>query len=158
MKRGDMRRIAIVTLPLSGHLNPMGVMADALKAKGHKVTIVGLPGLCDLARSHMLGIKTYPISDADYPPGRLAHFLELLPHVSGLRGMRAVIQEMADLSALYVRELPQALRHLGADLILSDQLEPAAGLVAQGLELAHASLACALPMNADANLPPALLG
>ena len=152
------RRIAIITLPLAGHMNPMGVLADALKARGHKVVVVGPPKLCDLARAHMPGVDTFTISDAEYPPGRLEGFVNLLPDVRGLRGIRRVITEIADLSALYARELPGALRTLQADTVVADQLEPAAGVIARALGLSHASIACALPMNREPALPPPYLG
>ena len=152
------RRIALVSLPLSGHLTPMGVLADALRARGHRVVVVGPPGLCALAQSHMPGIATHPISDGGYGPERLQGFLDFLPQVRGLSGIRRVINEIADLSALYARQLPAALGALGADTLVHDQLEPAAGVVAKGLGLAHASLAAALPMNRDPHMPPPYLG
>ena len=153
-----MSHIAIVTLPLVGHLNPMGALAESLMERGHRVTVVGPPGVCALARTHMKGVQVHALSDLDYPSDRLDHFLGLLPGIKGLSGIRAVIAEIAALSALYLRALPAALETLDADCVLHDQLEPAAGVVARGLGLAHASVACALPMNREPRLPPPYLG
>ena len=158
MKSTAMKSIAIVTLPLAGHLNPMGVVADGLARAGHRVTVIGPQGLCELAHRAMPTAELHAIGDADYPPGRLDGFLGALPDVRGLWGIGRVIAEIADLSALYLRQLDAALEAVEADLVLYDQLEPAAGLIARARGLPHASLACALPMNRDAALPPPYLG
>ncbi len=52
------------------------------------------------------------------------------------------------------RELPAALREIGADLVVCDQVEAAGGLVAMHLGLPHVSLASALPINWEAAVPP----
>ena len=150
----DVRHIAIISLPLAGHLDPMRALAGELESRGHKLTLVGPPGMDGAIE----GVDFHALEDAEYPAGRLSEFLTFLPSVRGLRGIRRVIDEVAALSALYVRQLPSALEDIGADLVLHDQLEPAAGVVAQGMGLAQASLACALPMNREAHLPPPFLG
>ena len=155
---GAKRHIAVVTLPLAGHLNPMGALLESLRARGHTVTVVGPAKLCELARIHMTGIATYTISDSAYPPERLTDFIAGLPSVRGLRGIRRVIREIAALSDLYGRQLPAALDSLGADVVLYDQLEPMAGLIARARSLPHISVACALPMNREPQLPPPYLG
>ena len=149
-----MRHIAIISLPLAGHLDPMRALAGELESRGHRLTLVGPPGMDGAIE----GVEFCTLEDAEYPAGRLSEFLTFLPSVRGLRGIRGVIDEVAALSALYVRQLPAALEAIGADLVLHDQLEPAAGVVAQGMGLAQASLACALPMNREAHLPPPFLG
>ena len=158
VREGARSSIAAISLPLAGHLNPMGALLEALRARGHNVTVVGPAGLCDLARVHMAGIPTYTISDSAYPARRLAEFIASLPDVRGLRGIRGVIREIAALSDLYGRQLPGALDAIDADIVIHDQLEPMAGLVARAKSLPHASVACALPMNREAHLPPPYLG
>ena len=155
---GGSGHVAVITLPLAGHLNPMGVVVEALRARGHRVTVVGPAGLCDLARIHMPGVATYTISDSAYPPDRLQGFIDGLPDVRGLRGIRRVIREIAALSDLYGRQLPEAFSALGIQGVVYDQLEPMAGLIARATGLPHASVACALPMNREAHLPPPYLG
>ena len=149
-----MRHIAIISLPLAGHLDPMRALAGELQSRGHRLTLLGPPGM----DGAIDGIGFRALEDPEYPTGRLGGFLTFLPSVRGLRGIRQVIGEVAALSALYVRQLPAALEAVGADLVLHDQLEPAAGVVAQGLGLAQSSLACALPMNREPGLPPPFLG
>ena len=153
-----MAHIAVVTLPLAGHLDPMGALVEALQARGHRVTVVGPPGVCELALAKMERIRTFALSTPTYPGHRLDDFLGRLPDVRGLRGIRGVIAEIAALSELYAQALPDALARLAPDALVYDQLEPAAGIVARGLGLPHASVACALPMNREAHLPPPYLG
>jgi len=153
-----MKNVAIITLPLTGHLNPMGVVAEGLARKGHLVTVIGPQGVCELAHKAMPGVELHAIGDADYPQGRLDGFLGALPDVKGLRGIGRVIGEIADLSALYIRQLEAALVAVNADVVVYDQLEPAAGLIAKAMGLPHVSLACALPMNRSPDLPPPYLG
>lgn len=133
--------------------------ARALKAAGHRPVVVGPT---DLTAQIPDDVEVLTVGGSDLPPGYLTNMCQCLSQMSSFADVRQMFRLIEALSQFYVDHLPAAAEKLGADAILHDQLEPAAGLVARGLSrslrICHISLACALPMNRDASVPPPLMG
>ena len=159
MRIKGMATLALVTLPLAGHMHPMVVAARALREAGHHPVVVGPH---DLVTRLPDDVDRHAIGEAELPPGALDTRCACLARMRGLDDMRAMFSLIAQLSDFYIRHLPTALEALGAAALIHDQLEPGAGIVARGLSrslgLKHVSLACALPMNREAAVPPPFLG
>jgi zeaxanthin glucosyltransferase len=81
-----------------------------------------------------------------------------MARLDGPLGLRGLIRDVAALTDMLCRELPEALRSIGADAVIADQMEAAGGLVAEHLGLPFASVATALPINRELSLPPPYLG
>ena len=154
-----MATLALVTLPLAGHMNPMLAAARALAAQGHRPVVVGPVDVVARVPDDM---ETLSVGEADMPLGELDAQCACLSRMSSFADMQAMFGLVARLSRFYLDHLPGAVERLGATAILHDQLEPGAGLVARGLGrslgTAHISLACALPMNREAAVPPPFMG
>ena len=154
-----MATLALITLPLSGHMNPMVAAARALRRAGHRPVVLGP---ADLVARLPEDVEARIIGEADLPRGELDARCACLSRMGSLDDVRRMFALVADLSRFYVTHLPSALEQLGAQALLHDQLEPGAGLVARGLSrslgLRHLSLACALPMNQEASVPPPFMG
>jgi zeaxanthin glucosyltransferase len=154
-----MATIALVTLPLPGHQMPMMAAARALRTAGHRPVVVGP---YDLTASIADDIEVLTVGTTSLPPGQLDQMCACLSRMTSWGDVRQMFSTIAALSQFYLDHLPAAVQKLGADAILHDQLEPGAGIVARGLSrshgLKHISLACALPMNREASIPPPLMG
>ncbi|MEL6686319.1 MAG: glycosyltransferase [Pseudomonadota bacterium] len=155
-----MATFAIVTLPLTGHIRPMMAAARALRSAGHRPVVVGP---IDLIQRIPSDIETFAIGERDLPVGQLDQLCTCLTRMTSFADMRQMYRTIATLSRLYMNHLPDAVMKLGADGIIHDQLEPAAGIVARGFSegdrtFRHVSLACALPMNRDVYVPPPIMG
>ena len=156
-----MARIAAVTLPLTGHMNPMVTTLRALQSRGHTVCVFGPP---DVGARLPQDIAFRSIAADIYPLGALDSFTQGLRDVSGYSGLQHMIRSISQLSKAYLDALPNALMRWGANALIHDQLEPGAGLVAKGLrrnhnpDFAHISLAAALPINREPDVPPPYLG
>ncbi|GHA96137.1 hypothetical protein GCM10009069_18890 [Algimonas arctica] len=154
-----MATLALITLPLSGHQRPMIAAARALQTAGHRPVVVGPP---DLTAKIADDIETLTVGENDLPPGQLDALCACFTRMTSWGDVRQMFSTVATLSQFYLTHLPVALDRLGADAILHDQLEPGAGLVARGLSrsygVKHISLACALPMNREASVPPPFMG
>jgi zeaxanthin glucosyltransferase len=74
--------------------------------------------------------------------------------LNGSLGMRRMIRDVADFTDMICREAPEALRRIGAEALIVDQMEAGGGLVAQHLGLPFASIASALPINREEGVPP----
>jgi zeaxanthin glucosyltransferase len=51
-------KIGFLSVPLSGHLNPMTALARKLQSRGHEVVFLGVPNVEPVARTRMTAIET----------------------------------------------------------------------------------------------------
>ena len=52
-KQGATMKIGFVSMPLSGHLNPMTALAHRLQSRGNEVVFLGVPDVEPLACAHV---------------------------------------------------------------------------------------------------------
>jgi len=146
-----MAHFGVVAPAFYSHFNALSALALALIGRGHQVTFLHRPdaaGWIPDAR-----IDFYALGAERYPPGSLAASLRLAANPGSPLGLRKVIVDMADTTDMLCRELPAAIAALRIDALIGDQMEAAAGLVAEALELPFVSVACALPVNREPGIP-----
>lgn len=78
--------------------------------------------------------------------------------IRGLSGLGGTMSGMVRFTGMFAREGPEALRRIGADAILADQMEAGGGLLAEHLGLPFASIAVTLPINRELGVPPPYVG
>lgn len=127
----------------------MLALAGALRARGHAVSFLGLPGIAPLVQAQ--GFAAVPV-DGVQPS--LAELEAHLARLRGLRGIGTVIGDVATMTDLLCRVGPSALRDLQAHGVVFDQLEPAGGLLARHLGLPCVSVANALMIDREPYVPP----
>lgn len=137
-------------------MNPMAALARELTGRGHRATFVGIADIAALAEG--AGFAFQPVGLRSHPAGRLAGWLGRLASVRGLWGVGGIVRDMAEMTDMLCRELPDALRSLGVDGVVCDQTEAAGGLVADHLGLPCVSVANALPLNREPLVPPPFTG
>ena len=146
-----MAHFGVVTPAFYSHFNAMSALAVELVARGHCVTFLHQADAGAYLKDLPLGF--HALGAASHPPGSLAGALRRAANPGGPLGLRRVIQDMARTTGMLCRELPDAIERLGIDALLADQMEAAGGLVAEGLGLPFASVACALPVNREPGIP-----
>ena len=149
-----MAHLAILCPPLPGHLNPMGVLARELIERGHRVTFLGFP---DMRSKLSEDFDFVAFGGDDQPEGSLASFLDRLSRLGGLFSIRRLISDLAGFADTICKMLPSALHELNPDALIIDQSESSAGLVAKALQIPFATVANALPLNAEPSIPPPFL-
>ena len=147
--------LAIITPPLVGHLNALQALGRVLVARGHRVTLLGPE---DARRWVWPGIGFEPVGAATHPAGHADAQAARMGRLFGPLGMAAMLRDLADDTAMIARDAPRAIERLGVDALVVDQLEPGGGVVARGLGLPYMSVACALPIERDADVPPVFVG
>ena len=75
-------KIGFVSMPLSGHLNPMTALARRLQSHGNEVVFFGVPDVEPFARA--AGLDFAPFCESEYPAGSIA---KLYGPVSKLHGL-----------------------------------------------------------------------
>ena len=63
-------KIGFLSLPLTGHLNPMTALARKLQSRGHEVVFIGVPDIGPIVRAANLDFA--PICENEFPPGSVA--------------------------------------------------------------------------------------
>lgn len=148
-----MAHFAFVAPPLRGHYRPLSNLAAQLIARGHRATFLHHPDAAPLvepegAGFEAIGRRAAPIAGWTSPMGR----------IRGLLGLGGVMDGMIRFTDMFCREAPEALRRIGADALIVDQLEPGGGLVAEHLGLPFASIAVTVPINREPGIPPPFVG
>ena len=146
-----MAHFGVVAPAFYSHFSAMSALALALVARGHRVTFLQRPDARTYVADPRLGFRA--IGAASHPAGSLAGELKRAANPGGPLGLRRVIEDMAGTTSMLCRDLPPALEALKIDALLGDQMEAAAGLVAESTGLPFISVACALPVNREPGIP-----
>ncbi len=140
-----MAHFAFFCLPFYSHLRVFETLAHALHKRGHRVTL-----LVNEGAGRLVADRGLPVLEMPWRPGERRDPEAVIKRASRPNGPFGILRTVADtvaLSEAFCDGAPQVLRRIGADAIVGDQMEPAAGLVAQALGLPFASVAAALPIN-----------
>jgi UDP:flavonoid glycosyltransferase YjiC (YdhE family) len=86
-------KIGFVSMPLSGHLNPMTALARRLQSRGNEVVFFGVPDVEPFARA--AGLDFVPYGEAEYPAGSIDR---VCSSVSTMRGFEVVRHSVMDLN------------------------------------------------------------
>lgn len=146
-----MAHFGVVAPAFYSHFSALSALSLALHARGHRITFLHRPDAAALLNDERLNFHALGV--ASHPPGSLAQVLRRAANPGNPLGLRRVIDDMAGTTSMLCRELPAAIERLQIDAILGDQMEAAAGLVAESLGLPLISVACALPVNREAGIP-----
>lgn len=143
----------ILSPPVSGHIHPFGALGRELIERGHRVSFLHMPDLADRIRAE--GLEFIPIGQADHPKGSLAHSLAALGRLEGLRALRFTISAVARTTEMMMRDAPRAIADARISALLTDQMEPAGGAIAEHLGLPFVTICNALAINREPDIPPA---
>lgn len=134
----------------------MLALARTLADRGHGVTFVAQPDVGPKVERPGIGFAA--VGARSHPPGRLARMTARLGGTTGLFGIGGVIRDMADTTDMLCHEVPDVLRAIHAGAVIADQTEPAGGLVARHVGLPLVSVANALLIDREPEIPPAFVG
>lgn len=148
-----MAHFAFVAPPLRGHYRPLSNLAAELIVRGHRVTFLHHPDAAPLVEAEGAGFEAI---GRNAPP--VAGWTGPMARIRGLLGLGGVMDGMIRFTDMFCREAPEALRRIGADAMIVDQMEAGGGLVAEHLGLPFASVAVTVPINREPGIPPPYVG
>jgi len=140
---------------LAGHLNPMTTLGRELMRRGHRVTVVARPD--GQAKAAAAGLGFAAVGAAEFPEGAIAAQAVTLGGMTALAALRYTVEMMRLAAAVTLRDLPAVIRAAGIDALVVDQVNPAAGTIAEIDGLPFVQVCNALALNRDADCPPAVL-
>ena len=102
-------RIGFVSLPLTGHLNPMMAVARKLQSRGDEVRFIGVPDIEPAVRAANLAFEPY--CEEEYPAGSVARIYAPIAKLHGLDVLRYQVKEISP------KFLQAGLKHLPRKLV-----------------------------------------
>jgi zeaxanthin glucosyltransferase len=120
-KEGATMKIGFVSMPLSGHLNPMTALPQRLQSRGNEVVFFGVPDVEPFARAAGLEFVSY--GETEYPAGSID---KVYGSVAKLHGFEVVRHTCMNLNPHLTRVafdyLPEKLATTGVELLVIDTI------------------------------------
>ena len=146
-------KIGFLSLPLTGHLNPMTALARKLQSRGSEVFFFGVPDLEPIVRAANLAFVPY--GERRYPIGSLAKTLGPVAHLQGLEVVRYTIEKiMPDLLEARFWHLPEKVVETGVQAMVIDAADFLAQFVPMSLNVPFVQIFNALHRDPSGLTPP----
>jgi len=126
MKAGKQRvtktnKIGFLSLPLTGHLNPMTALARKLQSRGNEVVFIGVPDIEPAVRA--ANLEFAPFCENEFPPGYVAKSWGAVANKQGLDVVRYTCKELVpDLLRASLEHLPAKIAETGVDALVIDSV------------------------------------
>ncbi|MHA6495337.1 glycosyltransferase [Pseudomonas borbori] len=146
-----MSHLGVIAPPFFSHFRALENLGVELIERGHQVTFIHQQDAAALLADPRLGFSAVGLRS--HPPGSLARSVRIAANPGGPLGLRRVIEDLSRTTAMLCREVPAVLDALNIDALIGDQMEAAAGLLAEATGRPLVSVACALPVNREAGVP-----
>src|SRR5262245_23124416 len=150
-------RVAFLSLPVPGHLNPMTALARKYQARGNSVVFLSLADVAPFVQAAQLPFL--PCSEDAYPQGSLGKYLQRLSRLSGAEALSYTVNEMMKgYTETLFQSLPETLRKAGADAIVLDQYQPYVELIPKSLGIPYVHVSNALHVDYTGRSPLCFYG
>jgi zeaxanthin glucosyltransferase len=112
-------KIGFVSLPVTGHLNPMTALARKLQSRGDEVRFIGVPDIEPTVRVAGLTFESY--CEEEYPAGSVARIYTPIAKLRSLDVMRYQAEEISPkFLQASLKNLPQQLVKTGIEALVLD--------------------------------------
>jgi UDP:flavonoid glycosyltransferase YjiC (YdhE family) len=111
-------KIAFISPPIPGHLNPMTTLARELQSHSHDVVFISLPD--GEAAVRAAGLPFLPCGAKEFPAGSVNERLRLLSKLQGEEALQATLQNVAVRTEAMLNSLPATLTAAAVDAVVLD--------------------------------------
>jgi zeaxanthin glucosyltransferase len=155
MSDGANMKIGFLSMPLTGHLNPMIALARKLQSRGHEVVFIGVPDIEPVVR--VAGLDFVPFCENEYPPGSIAKRWGGVAKLHGLDVIRYTIRELTPgLLKAALEYLPGKIAETGVNALIFDTAYRFLELVPMHLGLPYVQIWNILHFDSSGSTPLAL--
>ncbi|MCU1252835.1 MAG: glycosyltransferase, family, partial [Edaphobacter sp.] len=114
-------KIGFVSMPLSGHLNPMTALARRLQSRGNEVVFFGVPDVEPFARA--AGLDFVPYGEKEYPVGSIDKVYSSVAQLHGFEVVRHSCMDLnPDLTRVAFDYLAEKLATTGVEAVVIDTI------------------------------------
>jgi zeaxanthin glucosyltransferase len=150
-------KIGFVSMPVTGHLNPMTALARKLQSRGNEVVFIGLPDAEPIVRAANLNFV--PFCEQEYPVGSVAKGYAPLAKLHGLHVVEHSAREIHPgrcKSAL--EHLPEKLAETGVQALVIDTAHFFVELVPMRLGMPYVRIWNILHLDRSGSSPACVFG
>jgi MGT family glycosyltransferase len=148
-------KIGFLSLPLTGHLNPMTALARKLQSRGHKIVFIGVPDIEPVV--HPADLDFVSFCESEYPPGSIAKRWGGVAKLHGLDVVRYTARELRPgLIKAAFEHLPGKIAETGVDALILDTLYRFIEIVPMRLRLPYVQIWNVLHFDSSGSTPLAL--
>ena len=127
-------KVGFVSLPFTGHLNPMVALARTVQTRGHKVVFIGIPDIESTIRAANLDF--IPYCDKEFPLGSLDRYLAPISRLHGLAAVEnGTLHLTPGLAKAAFEHLPRLIKKIGVEALVIDTLHRFLELVPMSLNI-----------------------
>ena len=127
-------KVGFVSLPFTGHLNPMVALARKVQTRGHKVIFIGIPDIEPTIRAANLDF--IPYCDEEFPLGSLDRYLAPISRLHGLAAVENTNLHLTPgLAKAAFEHLPRLIKKIGVEALVLDTLHRFLELVPMSLNI-----------------------
>jgi zeaxanthin glucosyltransferase len=144
-------KIAFLSPPVSGHLNPMTALARKLQSRNHDVVFISMPDGEPSVRA--AGLTFLQCGAKAFPAGSLKERLRRLSKLQGNEALRAMLQNAALRTEAMLHSLPAALSEASVDGVVIDTVLFYTELVPISLGMPYVHVANALHFDYSGYTP-----
>jgi MGT family glycosyltransferase len=154
-KRGTTMKIGFVSMPLSGHLNPMTALARRLQSRGNEVVFLGVPDIEPFVRA--AGLEFVPYGEAEYPAGSIEKAYSSVAKMRGFEVVRHSCMDLnPDLTRVTFNYLPEKLARAGVEALVIDTIHFFIELVPLSMSIPYVHIWNTLHLDFSGATPPSL--
>ena len=114
-------KIGFVSMPFSGHLNPMTALARRLQSRGNEVVFFGVPDVEPFARA--AGLDFVPYGEAEYPVGSIDKVYSSVATMHGFEVVRHTVMDLnPGLTQVAFDYLAEKLTTTGVEALVIDTI------------------------------------
>src|ERR1700731_3314272 len=145
-------KIGFLSLPLTGHLNPMTALAGKLQARGHDVVFIGVPDIESVVRA--ADLEFVPFCENEYPLGTVAKTWGAVANLHGLDVLRYTSRKLTPgLVRSALEHLPEKIAESGVDSLVLDTAYRYLELVPMSLGLPYVQIWNVLHFDVSGSTP-----
>jgi UDP:flavonoid glycosyltransferase YjiC (YdhE family) len=147
-----MTHFGLICPASTGHLNTMLPLGKELQRRGHRVTLFGR--LDAESKTLAAGLEFNGLGESEFPKGAIAESLAQLGQLSGREALQYTVNVLRSGASVVLRDAPKAMKAVGVDALLVDQVSPEGGTVADFLGIPSMSICSAVVQNREESVPP----
>jgi zeaxanthin glucosyltransferase len=151
-------KIGFISMPLTGHLNPMIALARKLQSRGHEIVFIGIPDVGPYARAAGLNFVSY--CEEELPAGSSAGILAPAAKLHGMETTRWTIQGAGRaMFQVASQHLPRVIAETGVEALVFDTIHMYLEVVPMSLGIPYAHVWAILNIDfSGTTLPSVVLG
>jgi len=145
-------KIGFLSLPLTGHLNPMTALARKIQSRGHEVVFIGVPDIESVVRA--ADLEFVPFCESEYPSGTVAKTWGAVAKLHGLDVIRYTARKLTPgLVKAALEHLPRKIAESGVDCLILDTTYRFLGIVPMHLRLPYVQIWNVLHFDVSGSTP-----